>query len=67
MTIRRPFMCYHPRMCADPKLRGALLVELRQELAERRSRRGATRHRALPRVGLIAGVAAVALLAVNLL
>ena len=54
-------------MCADPKLRGVLLAELRQELAEWRGRRRTTRHWALPRAGLIAGVAAVVLLAVNLL
>ncbi|MCG8558271.1 MAG: hypothetical protein MI824_00590 [Hyphomicrobiales bacterium] len=52
-------MCYHPGMCADPKLRGALLAELRQELAERRGRRRAARDWALPRVGLIAAVALV--------
>ncbi|MGI9383510.1 MAG: hypothetical protein ACR2PO_10175 [Methyloligellaceae bacterium] len=54
-------------MCADPKLRGVLLAELRQELAEWRGRRRATRHRAIPHAGLIAGIAAVALLAINLL
>ena len=60
MTIRQPFMCYHPCMCADPKLRGALLAELRKELAERRGRHRAARHWALPRAGLIAAVALVA-------